>query len=895
MISIQLLNLNSSQRGNWRFRESPRSNDCPAAQIDWLPANVPGCIHIDLMQNNLLADPFYASQERSALWVDETDWEYECQFTIKSDEAPGTCFLRFEGLDTIAEITLNGEIIGNTDNMYIPHEFQVTSMLRRGNDEAGHNILHIKFRSPLQAGRERKAKWVEEGNDASKPNPLDWFVWGPRSFIRKAQYMFGWDWGPELASAGIWQPVQLFSVPIARLAGWNYRIRTLSAETAVVNWNIDVERMEKHETDPLSVQFNLAKDGDFFSFQSARPLEMPTEDTPNKFQKLLSVMTPDKMLSQSVPVPEGEGVVNISFEITIPNPELWWPNGLGEQNLYGLMFTLRSGQVGIDKSVGHIGLRTIQLVTKLEDGSETFLFRVNGKDVFIKGANWIPVDSFPARLYQDDGFIDNSAHQMVKQMHLIQLAKDAHLNMLRIWGGGLYESELFYKQCDRLGILVWQDFAYACAYYPDTGKYAEDARAEALAAIKRLRTHPSLALWCGGNENHQMYYDGWGGGENRPPRFLGENIYHKILAEAAAEEDPDTPYWPGSPYGGENPNSPDIGDRHDWEVWGGREDWVKYSSDDSLFVSEFGFASSCGKKAWKSCLPSDQMHPQSSGVKSHDKTRIGYDNYLNFTAIHFPFPMTMENLIYYTQLNQAEAMQYGIEHWRRSNRCRGVIFWQWDDCWPVQSWSVIDYAQEPKAAYYFIKRSYEPLLLSLHRVGNTIEAHLVNELDFPSHGTLALTLQTFDGRNMLQQISTLSVPAGGSQKAGALSLGKTKGREKEMFVHALYTREQGTQLEKFLFLAEPKDLLLPDPGLQVKVEQLTETRVEVQLKTEKFAPYIWLRLDHPEKSVFNKRELIFSDNFFHLRPLQEKTVFLETNWMKISAQQISQALRVRSY
>ncbi|MBV9848152.1 MAG: hypothetical protein JO250_00550 [Armatimonadetes bacterium] len=443
-------------------------------------------------------------------------------------------------------------------------------------------------------------------------------------------------------------------------------------------------------------------------------------------------------------------------------------------------------------------------------------------------------------------------------------ARNAGFNMLRIWGGGLYESEHFYELCDVHGILVWQDFPYACAYYPDAGEYAEAARAEATAAVRRIRNHPSLALWCGNNENQVMYEGPWGG--ERPGRFLGENFYFDILPAVVAAEDPKTPYWPSSPYGGTpDSNSADYGDCHNWDVWHGRGDWKFYTENDSRFCSEFGFAASCGLRAWDAVLEPEDRHPLSPAVRWHDKTRKGYDTYLGYIGLHFPDPQTLEELVYFSQLNQAEALKFGVEHYRRrKGRCWGTLFWQLNDCWPVQSWAVIDSLGDPRAAYYACKKFYAPVLVSLVQKEQSAEVHLVSDLRDALAGTLTLTLQTFDGETLAEGTHAVRVGPNGAEVVASFDLAAARGRERDVFLYARFAPEgeASAPAENFLFLAEPKDWRASDPGLKVTLTE-DDGGFRLTLFARRFAPYVWLRRSD-NAPLFPTTDS--GDNFFHLRP-----------------------------
>lgn len=850
----------------WRVRELPRESASPTTVLNWLPAQVPGNIHLDLARAGVIPNPFYRMYERDVAWVDECDWQYETSFTL-SDPLPAHAYLRFDGLDTIAEIALNGEALGTTENMFIPHEFLVDGKL-----QAGENTLQVSFRSALRIGRERQKAWNDAGNDTTETH---WNNWGPRSFVRKAQYMYGWDWGPELVSCGIWRPVELISVPVARILDWKYDVE-FAGDKAVVSVEADVERAPNALDTPLAFRAALpfvSNNGDRF-----------TEGLPGPV---------------AVDVPGGAKQAKVRAKITIDNPRLWRPRGMEkpgkavESALYGAELALLAGEKTVAARKVKIGLRTIELVRENDpDGKgQGFKFRVNGRDVFAKGANWIPADSFPARLRDEaypepngDRYIDPQGNPYTGMFRyetehlqriesLVRTAADAGYNMLRVWGGGLYESEHFYDLCDEVGMMVWQDFPYACAYYPDTGVYAEEAGREARAAVRRIRNHASLAIWCGNNENLTMFQGNWSG--NRPARYLGEHIYNEVLPGVLRQEDSKTAYIPSSPQGGEDANSPDYGDRHNWDVWHGVGDWVHYAKDRSRFCSEFGFASSCGMATWDSCLAPADKWPQSPAVQWHDKTRKGYETYFGLFTLHHVVPQTLEDLVYYTQINQAEALKYGIQHYRRNKgRCWGTLFWQINDCWPVQSWATIDYLGVPKAAHYASRRFYAPVMLTLFKAEdkNIAQVHLVSDLSVPIDGAVTATIETFDGAVLAREEFSGSVETNGVGLIGEMNLSAASGRERECYVYAVFLPRAGAQEpghEAFLFLAEPKEMRLTNPGVSFALREEAD-RCVITLQSLRFAPYVWLDVEQSDYADI----IQMSDNFFHLRAGETKEVWL---------------------
>ncbi|HEX5323718.1 MAG TPA: glycoside hydrolase family 2 protein [Capsulimonadaceae bacterium] len=819
----------------WRVREIPREGASPTTELRWLPAQVPGQVHLDLERAGVIPDPFYRMFERDAAWVDECDWMYETTFQVA--EPPAHAYLLFHGLDTLAEIELNDKPLGKTQNMFVPHEFAVGGRLR-----AGDNTLRITFRSAMRIGYERQKAWNAAGNDTAK---FHWFNWGPRCFVRKAQYMYGWDWGPELVSCGIWQPVELVTAPVARLLDWKYNVDFTGDGKAVVNVEADIERAPGAENQPLSFHLNL------------RGVRSNSEQSLNV-----------------VDVPTGKNHVTAQATLTVEKPLRWWPRmqkSLSEEvdsALYGLEMVVVAGDKAVAEREAHIGLRTVELIQEDDpDGKgRGFKFRINGEDVFMKGANWIPADSFPSRLHEEGEYRE-------RMERLLRTVADAGYNMLRVWGGGLYESEDFYNLCDKLGILVWQDFPYACAYYPDTGEYAEESQREAIAAARRIRNHASLALWCGNNENSMMFQGNWTG--DRPGRLLGEHIYNEVLPAVLKVEDPQTPYIFSSPSGGEDVNSADYGDRHNWDVWHGVGDWIHYAQDRSRFCSEFGFASSCGMATWDTCLAPADKWPNSPAVQWHDKTRKGYETYFGLFTLHHAVPQTLEDLVYYTQINQAEALKHGVEHYRRNKgRCWGTLIWQINDCWPVQSWAMVDYLGVPKAGFYASRRFYAPVLLSLFKaeVENSAEVHLVNDLLTPIEGTAIVVVESFEGEVLAKKEFAGSVEANGTALIGKMDLSAANGKERESYVYAEFrSKDGGNKLtgDAHLFLAEPKDLELPNAGVSFTLREDGGTCV-LSLQAKRFAPYVWIEVEQ-EKAT---EQIELSDNFFHIRPNETKEVSL---------------------
>lgn len=815
----------------WTVTAVESQNLPPTLTLPPIQAEVPGSVHLDLHRAGVIPDPFYRLHERDVAWVDDTDWIYKTSFHLDAVTS-GTVLLRFLGLDTIAEITLNGEPVGQSDNMFVPHEFEVHSLLR-----AGENTLEVLFRSARPVGRERLNAWSEH-HEAPSPHP---FLWDARSFVRKAQYMFGWDWGPVLISCGIWRPVELLTVPCARLLDPGYSVH-FNNDGARVRFDVAVERAPEQTDTPLALVVDI-----------------------------------DGEASQRVDVMGTDGRIPLEVTLEITDPVRWSPDN---PRLYPVALTLQSGDRTVDELHMRIGLRTVELKRPQDaDGAgEGFLFSVNGHNTFCRGANWIPADSFPSRTYDD----------AARLRPLLTAAKEAGFNMLRVWGGGMYESDTFYDLCDEIGILVWQDFPYACAYYPDDRESLDSAAEEATAAVRRLRIHPSLALWCGNNENQQMFADNWQG--LNPPHFLGQALYEQVFPKVVAAENPDVPYWPGSAYGGDNPNSPDIGDRHNWDVWHGEGieggDWPHYAEDRARFCSEFGFASACGLAAWDTCLAPSDRSPTSAAVQWHDKTGKAYDIYLGYIERHFPEVRSLDDLVYFSQLNQAEAMKFGVEHYRRlKGRCWGTLIWQLNDCWPVQSWAMIDYLGEHKAVYHAAKRFYAPVLLSLVRTGETFDAHIVNDREEPVEGDLTIRLARFDGTIVREQRERVSADVNGAGKVATIDAAAGLGDGRDVYVHAsLKLDDSERPIEALSLLSEPRELHLPPASVDVHVHDGVSGPT-VTLRAQEFQAYVWL-------NARGLGPLQWSDNFFHLVPGEERIVSVSGD-ANISAQTLQKSLDVR--
>ena len=461
---------------------------------------------------------------------------------------------------------------------------------------------------------------------------------------------------------------------------------------------------------------------------------------PDELQAEISVYANDHLQARTtVPVIEVRGEPAIDVSMVIPNAQLWWPNELGEQPLYDIVIRLSANGELCDEHTFRSGIRTVRLLQEDDVEGRSFVFVINGVKVFAKGANWIPADSFLPRLTQED------------YRSYIRLAQQAHMNMLRIWGGGIYEDPAFFRACDEMGIMVWQDFTYACAQYPDELDWFQElARDEAEEVVKALRNHPSLVLWCGNNENNWGFDEWW---HNGVPKYLGNYVYREILPQVIADLDPSRPYWVSSPYGQGKPNSMSDGDRHSWTVWSNWQDYGGYLKDTGRFLSEFGFQAMPNWKTVLSYTAPEDRTILSPVVIHHNKMTEGTERLLRFLAGRVGLPKDLQSFVYLTQFNQAEAIKTGVEFWRRRKfMTSGALYWQINDCWPVASWSCLDYYKRKKGLYYYTKQFFAPVLPTLRQDGDDIILEAVNDQlrDLPAH--VRVTAYNLDGRKLGEQV-----------------------------------------------------------------------------------------------------------------------------------------------
>ncbi|MGC7096004.1 glycoside hydrolase family 2 protein [Amycolatopsis lurida] len=664
----------------WRVR---------SAKVGPIPARVPGTVHTDLLAAGLIPDPLIGDREAELAWIGETDWHYSCEFTV--DDLDERMDLVCEGLDTVAELSLNGVSIGSAANMHRTHRFDLRHALREGVNE-----LTVTFRPALAYARRMR----DELGDRPGAYPT------PYQFIRKAACNFGWDWGPAFTTCGIWRPIGLHRWHTARLAEVRPEITVDPGGTGRVKLHVAVERTGDHGL------VAIARIGD---------------------------------AHQAATIPSGQSEVVV--ELAVEHAELWWPRGHGGQPRYDLHLELLAGDEILDAWDKRVGFRTVELDTTPDEHGTPFTFRVNGKPILVRGVNWIPDDVFFPRITPG------------RYADRLDQACAAGVNLVRVWGGGIYESESFYDAADERGLLVWQDFLFACAAYPEEEPIGGEVRAEAEEAVRRLAWHPSLVLWNGNNENIWGHRD-WGWQDSLGGRTWGAGYYFGTLPEVVARLDPARPYWPGSPYSGDprrHPNDPDHGPIHIWDVWNER-DYGDYRTYRPRFVAEFGYQ---GPPAHRTAVDGfGALTPDSPAVRAHQKAIDGGDKLARGLAEHFGAITDDDDWHYLAQLNQARALRLGVEHFRSLwPRCTGTVVWQLNDCWPSMSWSAIDSAGRRKLLWYALREAHRDRLLTVQPHEDGLAVAVLNDTDTAWNGHIQMERMTFTGEVLARSSSAFDVAA----------------------------------------------------------------------------------------------------------------------------------------
>ncbi len=805
---------------NWMMKDRSWDN--------FIPAFVPGDLYSDLLQSGKIEDPYYRDNELAALALAENEYEYRTSFFVEEDVlCKERVLLRFEGIDTLADVVLNDVLLGVTDNMHRTWEFDVKECLK-----AGENTLTVVFHSPTAYIREKYGeKRLDGTSDAMRGFP----------YLRKAHCMFGWDWGPRLPGAGLWRPVSLLAYDTARI---DSTYITQKHEGGKVELNTCVELQ--------------SASAEMFVFGMGEgSLLFKAEPVLSELSVKVEVFDPEGVL-----VADGDGIDIVRIE----NPQLWWPNGFGKQPLYTVKVTLFHGETSLDTWERRIGLRTMTMATEKDEYGERFAHKVNGVEVFAMGADYIPEDNLIARTSPE------------RTRRLLEDAKLANFNSIRVWGGGYYPEDWFYDACDELGLMVWQDFMFACAVYDLSEAFEENIIAECKENVKRLRHHASLGLWCGNNEMELFVKQGeWVNSPKEQSDYV--KMYEYIIPKVLKEYDPETFYWPASPSSGgcfDEPNDENRGDVHYWEVWHGNKPITEYRKFHFRYLSEFGFQAFPSVKTIETFTLPEERNIYSYVMEKHQRNAAANGKISNYMAQTYLYPTSFDRIVYASQLLQAQAIRYGVEHFRRwRGRCMGTVVWQLNDCWPVASWSSIDYYGRWKALHYYEKRFFAPVLLSCEEEGiltqdtnpnaepyeviKSVRFNVSNETMQDRFVTVQWELRNAEGTVKERTETQVSVPA-----LSAVWLDRVPLPQAELYEdHVSYRLlENGKVIgEGSVIFCQPKYYKFTNPLLTVRAEG-----DEIVVTAEAYAKDV---------EILNTDEdMLLSDNYFDMEPGERRVKIL---------------------
>ncbi len=798
---------------NWQFNQN--------GDDKWYPALVPGQIHTDLLENKLIDDPYFGINEQNLQWIGEKNWNYKTTFNVSEEILNRkNVELLFKGLDTYADVFLNGVKILSADNMFREWKVECKKILKPEGNE-----LLIKFRNVFD---ENISKWKDAPYRLMAYDNNDQADVKLNMYSRKAGYHFGWDWGPRLVTYGIWRPVYLEAWDDVKL---NYVFviqRNVTKENAEINTEFEIESVG-------SVQANL---------------KVTVND--------------EELFSKQIDLKPGINKTNLNFNLS--NPRLWWSNGLGEQYLYDFKFVVETDNCKDEKS-GKIGIRSLEIVRENDQYGTSFYVRLNGIPVFAKGANYIPQDNFVNRITHE------------RYEHTIKSAADANMNMLRIWGGGIFQDDQFYGLCDKYGILLWHDLMFACAMYPSDRQFYESVKRELVDNIKRIRNHPSIALYCGNNENDIGWFQwGWKQKYNLPEQKKYEAslkyLFHEFIPSVIKDIDPTRYYHPSSPSAGWENFSRDHGDVHYWSVWHGKEPFEKFNDNIGRFMSEYGFQSYPEMNSIKKFTKVEDRDLHSEVMLSHQRCMSDerrdkeYGNRLIqwYMDRQFNQPKDFESYIYVAQVLQAEGIKSAIEaHRRNMPKCMGSMYWQINDCWPVASWSSIDYYGKWKALHYYARNSYSPILAAPHLNGGQVDFYVVSDKIENIDASLEIRTLDFNSKTLFSKIVPVTVKANVSYAYLSMTKKELVGLndETKIFTNVKVSANGTVLSENNLFFNNQKELALEKPQIKINVVKIDDS-YQYELTTDKLAKNVYLSFDDAEG--------FFSDNYFDLLPGTTKLV-----------------------
>lgn len=780
--------------GTWQLSAGHRS-------LESVDMQIPGTVLSGLLAAGKIKDPFYRTNEdatRALFWKD-----YVFTRTFDVDEellAQQHIVLVCEGLDTLAEISINGTFLAKTDNMHRTWKFQAKKLLHPGKNE-----IQIVFRSVLRFIEDypyeahKKINYIPCGS--MKGNQL----------LRKAHSMFGWDWGPQTIDAGIFRDIYLQGYSHARIE--DIRIHQQHAKNVSVQTSITLS--ESVPGQKLCVE--LSEDG------------------------------ADKPLQTKLCKTNADGVAAVDF--VIENPKLWWPNDYGDQPLYIVRTTLLDEDgTSLESITRRIGLRTLTISQEKDEWGNEFAFCVNGVKIFTRGGNYIPDDCLYTRITEK------------KLDYILESCRRAHFNCVRVWGGGYYPSDAFYDLCDEKGLIVWQDLMYACNVYDVTDAFAENCRQETYDNVRRLRHHASLGLWCGNNEIESAW-DHWGDFQKETPYLRADYIrlFEEVLPKAVQEADGETFYWHSSPSSGgcfDNPDDANRGDTHYWDVWHGQKPFTDYRKYFFRFCSEFGFQSFPCAKTVNSFTLEDDRNIFSRVMESHQKNDAANGKMLYYLSENLRYPKDLTHLLYASQVLQGMAIKYGVDHWRRNRgRCMGTLYWQINDDWPAPSWSSIDYFGRWKALHYMAQKFYAPHAVSMTLEDHRCHVYFSNESFETPEYSLTLSIRDLSG-NVLETYETKgNSPAFSAIETAVVDICSWEDQKDDVFLEAVIHTKDQKVLKDVETLVPYKYLNLKNPVISTEAEETNDAFI-LHISSDCFAPFVALD--------FDDADVIFSDNFFHL-------------------------------
>lgn len=789
---------------NWTFRK--------VYDKKWLKAQVPGCVHTDLYFNNKIPDPFYGTNEKDLQWISYENWEYKTILDLDNEFiSKEVQLLKFYGLDTYAKVYVNGKLILETNNMFHPWEVSVKDIFQLGENE-----VLVSFNSPIEKILPKMSKMDYElpaDNDQIKKT-------SPHT--RKAPYHYGWDWGPSFATCGIWQNVEVMAYDFFTINDVHVDQKEVHPHNAKIEINVDITSKVELEADLLIIE------------------------PKSKIN-----------ISKSVNLKKGKNSFHRSVDIT--NPELWWPNGHGKQDMYEFEIHLKMDDCKDSKKV-RTGLRDFKVQIEKEEDGNSFAFIVNNKPIFSKGANWIPGDSFTTRMTKDN------------YKTLLQNAVNANMNTVRVWGGGIYESEDFYNLCDDLGLIVWQDFMFACSLYPGDDDFLESVKKEAEYQIIRLRNHPSIGLWCGNNEIAVAWHN-WGWKEKYPSSVFNKdykNLFHELLPKLCYSLDKSRLYWPSSP--GYDLSLPvtgqelNKGDVHYWGVWHGGDELSSFKDNVGRFMSEYGMQSFPSQMAIDYFCPSKEQDINSDIIKSHQKASLGNGNIMKYLLMYYNEPKDFSSFIMLSQIMAGEAIKVAVESHRMAMPyCMGSLYWQLNDCWPGASWSSLDYFGNWKALHYYAKNFFNPLLICADLNSDLMIIYVINEGELIKKSKILIELYDIKGTLVFEKIIIMDIKANSSTNVYS--------DKKNKVLNGLHTNNimlrTSIDIEGVIastndyFFEKAKFLEMDEQNFNVNVEKV-DSVYNIDIESKSFLNRFY--------ALCLNDSGVFSDNYFNMLPGEKRKI-----------------------